>query len=258
MAALVERPGCWQEDWQQLVQGLLRVQSEAAERQLIDALSRPVRPMSLAFANAHAMNSVAASRAFFEALRSADLVVRDGSGMALLLKLMRVQPGLNLNGTDLIPKIIRRHPMRMIALFGTQQPYLGRARRVVMGTLAPGSRCVTANGFLDDREYVRLARAHEPDLIVLGMGMPRQEEVARELRAALEHPCLIVCGGAIIDFIGGKTPRAPPWIRALGLEWGYRLSREPRRLFRRYVLGNPLFVARAVRLAARARPLGLS
>jgi bacterial polymer biosynthesis proteins, WecB/TagA/CpsF family len=258
MRALVERPGSWQADWAQLAQGLLRVQSEAGERQLIDELSRPARPVSLAFANAHAMNSVATSRAFFEALRSADLVLRDGSGMALLFRLLRMQPGRNLNGTDLIPKIIRRHAGGRIALFGTQQPYLGRARKVVMGTLAPGSTCFTANGFLDSRDYVRLARADQPDLIVLGMGMPRQEEVARELRSALDHPCLIICGGAIIDFMGGKTPRAPRWIRALDLEWAYRLSREPRRLFRRYVLGNPLFVARAVRLAARARPLSLS
>ena len=54
----------------------------------------------------------------------------------------------------------------------------------------------------------------------------------------------------IIDFMGGKTPRAPRWVRAVGMEWLYRLGREPRRLFRRYVIGNPLFVARALRLAA--------
>jgi exopolysaccharide biosynthesis WecB/TagA/CpsF family protein len=106
-----------------------------------------------------------------------------------------------------------------------------------------------AHGFLPTPEYVRLAAGHRPSLIVLGMGMPRQEEVARELRAALDHPCLIVCGGAIIDFLAGRTPRAPRWMRAVGAEWLYRLALEPRRLFRRYVVGNPLFIARALRLA---------
>lgn len=245
----------WQAGWQQLVDGLLRVESEQEEAQLLDRLARPARPTVLAFVNAHAMNSAATSPAFLAALRAADVVLRDGSGMAILLKLLDLRPGLNLNGTDLIPKLLRRQAGGRIALFGTQEPYLGRARQHVLDTLAPGSRCVTADGFRPAADYVALATEHAPELIVLGMGMPRQEEVARELRAALRHPCLIVCGGAIIDFMGGKTPRAPRWLRTLGMEWLYRLALEPRRLFRRYVIGNPLFIARALALAARgARP----
>jgi len=99
---------------------------------------------------------------------------------------------------------------------------------------------------------VRLAAAHRPAIIVLGMGMPRQEEVAGLLRAALGFPCLIICGGAIIDFLGGKTSRAPAWLRRAGLEWAFRLALEPGRLFRRYVIGNPLFIARALKLAAQS------
>lgn len=96
--------------------------------------------------------------------------------------------------------------------------------------------------------YVTLAEAQQSALIVLGMGMPRQEEVALALREELTHPCLIVCGGAIIDFLGGETPRAPSWMQRSGTEWVYRLACEPRRLFCRYVLGNPLFVWRALKL----------
>jgi exopolysaccharide biosynthesis WecB/TagA/CpsF family protein len=82
--------------------------------------------------------------------------------------------------------------------------------------------------------------------------MPRQEEVAVLLRAALGYPCLIVCGGAIIDFIGNKTSRAPAWMRRTGLEWAWRLALEPKRLFKRYVLGNPLFLARSLWLTAQS------
>jgi N-acetylglucosaminyldiphosphoundecaprenol N-acetyl-beta-D-mannosaminyltransferase len=99
---------------------------------------------------------------------------------------------------------------------------------------------------------VRLATEHRPSLIVLGMGMPRQEEIASLLRGVLDHPCTIVCGGAIIDFLGKKTSRAPLWMRRTGLEWLYRLALEPRRLFRRYVIGNPLFLWRALRLAVQS------
>lgn len=253
MTPPARHPVHWQLRWQHLVRGLVRVQSARGEQQLLDSLARPTEPLVLAFVNAHAMNSVAASDEFFKALMSADLVVRDGIGMAILLRLLNQPPGLNLNGTDLIPKVMARYAGRSIALFGTQDPYLTRARELVETRIAPASHCVSAHGFLETAAYLHLAAEHKPSLIVLGMGMPRQEEVATVLRAALGYPCLIVCGGAIIDFLGNKTSRAPTWMRRTGLEWAYRLALEPKRLFRRYVVGNPVFLARSLRLAAQAR-----
>jgi exopolysaccharide biosynthesis WecB/TagA/CpsF family protein len=244
----------WQPRWQQLVQAVVRVQSRRGEQQLLEVLAQPREAMMLAFVNAHAMNSAAISKKFFDAVMSADIVLRDGMGMAILLELLNQPPGLNLNGTDFIPKVLRAYAGRSIALFGTQDPFLSRARDVITSRFAPGSEVRTAHGFLDTAAYLRLAAAHRPALIVLGMGMPKQEEVAGVLRAALGYPCLIVCGGAIIDFLGGKTSRAPGWMRDLGLEWGYRLAMEPRRLFKRYVMGNPLFLARTFSfVAASAR-----
>ena len=239
----------WQPRWHQLVQGVVRVHTGRGEQQLLESLARPVEPTVLAFVNAHAMNSAAVSKRFFDSLMSADIVLRDGMGMAILLKMLNQSPGLNLNGTDLIPKILKLYAGRSIALFGTQDPYLRTARDKVVTQLAPGSRVETTHGFLDTTDYVKLAAAHRPELIVLGMGMPKQEEVACTLRAAVGYPCLIVCGGAIIDFMGGKTSRAPAWMRRAGLEWAYRLALEPKRLFQRYVVGNPVFLARAVSLA---------
>jgi N-acetylglucosaminyldiphosphoundecaprenol N-acetyl-beta-D-mannosaminyltransferase len=248
-----ERPPLeWTARWQQLIRGITRVQSGAGEEQLLHSLEKPTEPLVLAFVNAHAMNSAAAEREFFEALMGADLVLRDGIGMAILMRMLNQAPGLNLNGTDLIPKILARYAGRSIALFGTQEPYLSRAREAVQTRLAPASDCIAAHGFLDNEAYLNLAAQHRPSLIVLGMGMPRQEEVAVLLRAALGYPCLIVCGGAIIDFIGNKTSRAPGWMRRTGLEWAYRLALEPKRLFKRYVLGNPLFLARSLWLAVQS------
>lgn len=243
----------WRQRWDLLVQKIERVQTAAQEQQLLSRLAHPSGPFVLAFANAHAMNSLATSAAFFDALNSADMVLRDGSGMATLFKLLRLQPGLNLNGTDLIPQLIRQFDGRCIAFYGTQEPYLQRALQAGSRALAPNSRFVSAHGFHDSGVYSGLALMHRPALIVLGMGMPRQEEVAAALRAVLHFPCLIVCGGAIIDFLGGKTPRAPLWMRKTGLEWLFRLGMEPRRLFQRYVVGNPVFLTRAVWLASLRR-----
>lgn len=252
MSGATNVPLDWRYRWEKLIGQIRRVQTEEESEHLVHFLSRPTAPYVLAFANAHAMNSLATSGDFFEALHAADLVLRDGSGMATLYKLLHMQPGLNLNGTDLIPRLISRFDGRSIALMGTRDPYLHACRDTVSRTLAPHSELVSAHGFLQTSEYVALAARHRPSLIVLGMGMPRQEQVAAALRAALPFPCLIVCGGAIIDFLGGKTPRAPAWMRKTGLEWVFRLAMEPRRLFQRYVIGNPLFLSRALRVASAA------
>lgn len=243
----------WLVRWPLLLAKIHRVGSEPQAQALMAQLSRCQAPCVLAFANAHALNSAARDRGFFEALMSADVLLRDGSGMASLFKLQGLAPGLNLNGTDLIPSLIRRFDGRPVALFGTQDPYLQRALDHIQAELAPGSELVRAHGFSTVDVYVSLAQAQQSALIVLGMGMPRQEEVALVLRKELTHPCLIVCGGAILDFLGGKMPRAPEWMQRSGVEWVYRLGCEPRRLFRRYVIGNPVFMWRALKLSYLAR-----
>lgn len=238
----------WLVRWPLLLAKIHRVQAEPQALSLLAQLSCPKAPCMLAFSNAHALNSAAHDRSFFDALMNADVLLRDGSGMASLFKLQGLSPGLNLNGTDLIPVLLRRFDGQPVALFGTQDPYLQRAFDRIQAELTPGSELARAHGFSAVDVYVALAQAQQSALIVLGMGMPRQEEVALALREQLTHPCLIVCGGAILDFLGGKTPRAPVWMQRTGTEWMYRLACEPRRLFKRYVVGNPVFIWRAVQL----------
>ncbi|MFY8104468.1 MAG: WecB/TagA/CpsF family glycosyltransferase, partial [Ramlibacter sp.] len=225
----------WPARWQALVRAMARVHGPRGQQQLIDWLAQPGPPRVLAFVNAHAMNCAAQDARFYEALSGADVLLRDGIGMALLMTLLNQRPGVNLNGTDLIPRIVRRHAGAPVALFGTQQPWLGRAAQAVVRDLAPGSPCVIAHGFLPTEDYVQLARAHAPALIVLGMGMPRQEEVAQVLRARLTRPGLIVCGGAILDFLGARSVRAPRVLRRLVLVWGWRVAGVARRVFGRFV-----------------------
>lgn len=243
----------WRFRWITLIGKINRVGSATDKQELVRQLCAPDRPLTLAFANAHAMNSLANSASFYKALRSADIVLRDGSGMATLFKLLKLSPGMNLNGTDLIPQLLQNFNHRCIALFGTRSPYLDRGMQTIAENFAPDSPYISAHGFFDVNTYVALAAAGRPSVIVLGMGMPKQEEVASALQAQLEFPCLIICGGAIIDFLGGKNKRAPLWVRELGMEWIFRLAMEPMRLFQRYVIGNPVFLTRALLLAAASR-----
>ena len=241
----------WLWRWSKIIAKIDRLHTSGDRYDLVQRLSRTDRPLVLAFSNAHAMNMLATSASFFDSLYGADTILRDGSGIETLFNQLHMPPGLNLNGTDLIPDVVQQFNGRCIALFGTQHPYLQDGEKFVSKNLAPHSQCVTADGFLEDEAYVLLALKKRPALIVLGMGMPRQEAVAIALKSNLEFPCLIICGGAIIDFWGGKTARSPLWMRESGVEWLFRLLMEPRRLFRRYVFGNMIFLARVMIFSVR-------
>lgn len=232
----------WQRSWLTIVQKLKVVSDPADEQALIDALSRPEAATVLGFVNAHAMNLVTGNTDYYRALSAADVLLRDGSGMAILFRRLGLEPGLNMNGTDLIPKLLAAFKGRRVAFWGTEEPYLANAVRHSEAKFSVN--VVSAHhGFAPMETYLNLAREFQPELIVLGMGMPKQEAVAARLAASGE-PCLVVCGGAILDFLGGKVTRAPQWVRRLGCEWVFRLLSEPKRLFTRYVVGNPLFLLR--------------
>lgn len=216
------------------------VEDEQARDDLLDQLQHPERPFILSFVNAHAVNLGWSSPGMVESLLHSDLLLRDGIGVKLGLKAFGRSPGLNMNGTELIPRIARAYKGRRAAVFGTRSPWLETAREALE---AEGLVVVACHdGFAPTETYLELAAAAEPELVILAMGMPKQEDIAVSLRDRLSNPVLIVNGGAILDFLGGKVTRAPGWMRKAGLEWMYRLYLEPRRLARRYLLGIPVFL----------------
>lgn len=191
----------------------------------------------LSFVNAHAVMRSVRDHDFFKDLMQSHWLLRDGTGMAMIMRRVGARPGLNLNGTDFIPLLLEHVPRsRRLALMGTRQPYLGLAARRLqkMGF----ENVSTLNGFHPEETYVDHARRENPDLIVLAMGMPKQECVARRLAQDTQFAArdvLIVNGGAILDFLSGEVPRAPAWMRRWGIEWLYRLWREPRRMYSRFL-----------------------
>jgi N-acetylglucosaminyldiphosphoundecaprenol N-acetyl-beta-D-mannosaminyltransferase len=85
----------------------------------------------------------------------------------------------------------------------------------------------------------------KPDIFVIGLGMPRQEQWLRDNWTRVDCHVFLT-GGAVFDYAAGRAKRAPAWMIRFQLEWLFRLMQEPRRLFRRYVCGNPYFLARVL------------
>ena len=234
-----------------IVGRLFPVKGEEDELALLATIASEKGPITVGFVNAHALNLCWDSEDVADAFLSLDILLRDGKGMEMLMNYCSVDPGLNMNGTDFIPKMLECLKERSTGLFGTQDPWLTHASNKLNATY--GNVSLVVDGFKDVDEYADFTQSLLPQTIILGMGMPKQEYVAREMKARLkaEHTIVIVCGGAILDFVGGRTTRAPLWMRRSGLEWTFRLAIEPKRLWRRYIIGNILFLSRlsAVRKA---------
>jgi N-acetylglucosaminyldiphosphoundecaprenol N-acetyl-beta-D-mannosaminyltransferase len=119
----------------------------------------------------------------------------------------------------------------------------------IVGASSPPFRELTP---AEDEHEIELINSSGAAVVWVGTGQPKQEQWMHEMRSRLTPP-LLVGVGAAFDFHAGLVSQAPAWMQRNGLEWVYRLSREPRRLWRRYARYNPLFVAGFARQYARHR-----
>lgn len=214
--------------------------------EFIDSLLDTNTPVTIGFLNQHAYNVANQNARNLRAFIDLDYLLRDGIGIKLACLYRKTLPGANMNGTDFIPALIDRvlKSRRKVQffVFGTESPWLEKGAK----KLLRGHDYHYLHGFLDPARYVDLAQSTMDSdalkIVILAMGVPKQETLAWVLRRTTKGPALIVCGGAIIDFQAGRFKRAPFLFRKLGLEWLYRLALEPKRLGSRYVIGIPKFL----------------
>ena len=119
----------------------------------------------------------------------------------------------------------------------------------VAGTFSPPFRPLTPE---EDDQIIQMINEAAPDIVWVGLSTPKQERWMAEHVGRLTAPVLIGVGAAF-DFLTGRKPQAPRWMQRAGLEWLFRLLTEPRRLWRRYLINNPLFVALVVLQALGVR-----
>ncbi len=200
------------------------------------------------FLNAHCGNVAARVPAYFEALCRADYVFPDGSGVKLAGKIQGTPIEANVNGTDLFPLL-----MSALAKEGLRVFFVG-AKRGVLAKLVesvaqrwPGVVLTgwTVGFFSQDSEVIEAIKLFGADVVFVGMGVPRQELWIDRCGDATGARVALAVGG-LFDFFSGTIPRAPQWMRRLGIEWLFRLYQEPGRMWRRYIIGNFEFIARVI------------
>jgi len=231
----------------------LEVVNDTATSALTDLLSGARRRVH--FVNAHCINVMAGDAAYGRALATADLVLPDGAGIELALRLKGIRLAENLNGTDFVPRLARAaaEAGKSVFLFGGQ-PGIAEAAAAELVDRAPGLRIAgTHHGFGSEPDAAIVARinASGADIVLVALGVPAQDTWLARNAADLAAPVTLGVG-ACFDFLAGRVSRAPRVLRRARLEWIWRLAQEPRRLAPRYLLGNPAFVLRSLRDAAQS------
>lgn len=224
----------------------------------IERLGEGLEPALIAYVNAHTLNLASGDDALRRILaEEAALVLNDGIGLTIAGRLHRAPFPENLNGSDLNPRIAELCARKgwSLYLLGARPGVASMAAERLTERFAGLEIAGARDGYFPPGDSAGVAaeiRATGADAVMVALGNPLQEKwLAEHLEATGAR--LGVGVGAFFDFTAGHVRRAPAWMNKVGLEWVHRLAVEPARLWRRYLVGNPLFLYRVAAERARRR-----
>jgi len=213
-----------------------------------DAIRERGEPFVFACANPHSLVVACRDAAFHNALESATAVVADGVGCTLAAGIAGISVGPRITGSDFFAAVMSAINERggKVFLFGSRDDVLSKLidkvnqnfPRVTITSLSPPFRQWSD---AENSAMIAQIRDFNPDVLWVGMTAPKQEKWVCANVGRLGVP-VIGSIGAVFDYYAGVTQRAPKWICDLGLEWLYRLPREPKRLWRRTLVSAPQFL----------------
>jgi N-acetylglucosaminyldiphosphoundecaprenol N-acetyl-beta-D-mannosaminyltransferase len=214
------------------------------------------------YVNAHVVNRTRELPALRQALQSADLVYCDGYGVRVAARALDLPVPHRMTGADWVWGLaaLCEASGRSLYLLGSE-PNTAAEAAARLHRWYPGLNIAgTHHGYgdLDSPQNERVVEdinARRPDIVLVGMGTPKQELWVDRYADRLDVN-VVWTVGALLDYLSGRVPRAPRWLADNGLEWIFRLGVEPRRMWRRYLLGNPAFLARVLSDARRRADSG--
>lgn len=225
---------------------------------LLDQVGAAVRERSrlkIAYANVHVVNVAETDAELAAFLEGADVVYADGAGVVLGARLLGADLGARMTGADWIWPFASRAERCgwRVGWIGGEYGVAAAAVRALQarhpGLVVPLVRHGRPRGDEGERRLDEDLIDAKLDVLLVGMGTPLQERWVAQRRAGLDVP-VVWCVGAIADFVSGRTSRGPRWLFERQ-EWLARLIIEPRRLWRRYLVGNPRFLWAVLRQRRR-------
>jgi N-acetylglucosaminyldiphosphoundecaprenol N-acetyl-beta-D-mannosaminyltransferase len=214
----------------------------------IVAMAAHSEASQISFVNADCVNIAFVDDHYKAVLAASKLVLADGIGIRIAGSILNQNVRENINGTDMLPFLCSAAEQGEVSIY-----LLGGRSGVPEGAAAwiaqryPQLRIAGCrNGYFSQEEepgVLEAVRSSGADILLVALGAPRQEKWIAAHKDQLGAKVCIGVGG-LLDFYSGRIPRAPVWIRELGMEWVYRFWQEPRRMWRRYFVGNAVFLYR--------------
>lgn len=211
------------------------------------------------YVNAHCINVSSTDSYYKKILQDTSIVYSGGIGPVLASKLLGRSLPQRAPTPDFIEDVFTLAQKRKwsIYLLGTKEKSLQIFMKKMEQKFPKLLFCGYHHGFFtkDEEEgIIQEINTLKPTIVIVGMGTPKQEKwIATNMARA--DAKLFWAVGALFDVMAGVLPRAPKWVQAIGLEWLYRFFQEPKRLWRRYLIGNSIFIARVFLSLIPNRPL---
>ena len=234
-----------------------------------ELVSLPEGKLLINTVNAHSFNTAKKDQLFADALTNGDVLIPDGVSIVKACKWIKAksQPKERIAGWDLfsfeMEKLEREseelrtksEESKIVMFMGSSQKVLDLiVKRAAV--VYPHLKVVTYSppykpefSDEDNKAIIDAINAANPDLLWIGMTAPKQEKWTYSHWNELNIHCHVGTIGAVFDFFAGTVERAPIWWQEHGLEWLYRLIKEPKRMWRRYIIGNTLFLWNMVKEA---------
>lgn len=216
--------------------------------QIIDRFIMRKQPRIVVTANAEMVMQAQSDEELCQIMRSSDLVLADGAGVVWASKNYGRPLPERVAGADLVNQIFRLATAKQYRIFllgaapGVAELAASKTEAAFKGIIICGVR----DGYFtseDDAATIATIKAAKPDILLVGLGVPRQEKWLWRHRDLLNVPVCMGVGG-VIDVLAGTVKRAPLWMQKSGLEWTYRLIKQPWRIVR--MLALPKFVVRVL------------
>ncbi|WP_415299036.1 WecB/TagA/CpsF family glycosyltransferase [Clostridium perfringens] len=192
---------------------------------------------------------------FQEVYKNADLILTDGMPLIWISKMKGNPIKEKISGSDFFPKLCERAAKKGYSLFllGAAEGVASKAAENlkekynglnIVGTYSPSYGFEKKDEEI--KEIIKIINDVKPDILAVGLGAPKQEKFLYKYRNELNVPISLAIG-ASIDFEAGNINRAPKWMQNCGLEWFYRLCKEPKRMFRRYIVDDSKIIRIALK-----------
>lgn len=214
--------------------------------QKIEQLILNKKPSYVVTPNVDHIVKLESDKEFQEVYKEADLILTDGMPLIWISKLKKNPIKEKVSGSDLFPEVCKLAAYKgyKVFLLGAAEGVAAKAAENlkekykglnVVGTYSP------SYGFEkkehEIQEIIKMINEVKPDILAVGLGAPKQEKFLYNYRKQLNVPISLAIG-ASIDFEAGNIERAPEWMQHSGLEWFYRLCKEPKRMFKRYLVDD--------------------